>query len=294
MRRVLLQVRSGWLTSVLAQLIVNERSRRGRELGTFVRVALRDAGIDSVEEGRPADVVDGVDCIVCAGGDGTLLSGVGAAIARGLPLGVVPLGTFNELARTLSIPLDIRGAVRTIAERCQRSIDVGRVNDTYFVNEASIGISSRVTRLQTTDLKRRFGLFGVAATTFSALWHSRPIHAEVRYDGRSEAMRTIQLTVANSHRFGGFLNVADAAIDDGWLDLYSVDIGSMREAFSIARAMFAGRRRDVPGLRVLRAARFDVFTRHDHRITADGEPAGVTPATFEVFPKALRVFAPQY
>jgi len=286
-------LRVSGVAGVLAQLIVNERSGRGRELGGSIRAALQRVGIDAVEGGWPSDVAADADCIVCAGGDGTLIGAIEQAIARDLPIGLVPAGTFNELARTLRMPLDIDGAVKTIAARNERVVDVGLVNGVYFLNEASIGISSRIARLQTTQLKQRFGMFGVFATAFLALRHSRPIRAEVRYDGRSERLRTIQLTVANSHRFGGFLNVAGAAIDDGWLDLYSVDITGPREAFSIAMAMFAGRPRDVPGLRVLRATRFDVMTRREHRITADGEPAGVTPATFEILPKALRIFAPQ-
>jgi diacylglycerol kinase family enzyme len=115
----------------------------------------------------------------------------------------------------------------------------------------------------------------------------------VSYDGKEERLRTIQLTIANSYRFGGFLQVADAAIDDGWLDLYSVDIRNVWEAFNIARAMFAGKRREVPGLRTLRSKRFEIRTHRPHHITADAEPAGMTPAVFEVFPKALRVFVPE-
>ncbi len=106
-------------------------------------------------------------------------------------------------------------------------------------------------------------------------------------------MRTVQLTVANSDRFGGVFSVGDAAIDDGWLDLYSVDIAGPREFFSVARAAFTGERRDTPGLRTLRARSFTVTTRHAHHITADGEAAGTTPARFDVLPKALRVFVPQ-
>ena len=276
-----------------AQLVINLRSGRGRAFAEATREALGNAGIEFVEVAWPSEVVSGAQCIICAGGDGTLLGAIDAAIARNLPLGIIPLGTFNELARTLGIPLDVAGAAQTIAGGHERAIDAARVNGQYFVNEASIGISSRLARLQTPELKQRYGFFSVLATWFSALRYSRPMRAILHYDGQSESVRTIQLTVANSNRFGGFLNVADAAIDDGYLDLYSVDIESLYEAFTIARAMLTGHPFDVPGLRALRSQRFDVVTRRRHHISADGEPAGTTPATFEIFPKALRVFAPQ-
>ncbi len=277
---------------MFAQLVINLHSRRGAQAGPEVRAALHDAGIEFVEGGWPDDIGGRVDCIIAAGGDGTLLSAIARALDRDVPLGVIPLGTFNDLARTLQVPFGIRAAVDVIAQGRERTIDVGRVNGHYFVNESSIGISSRISRLQTGDLKRRFGFLGVLATALQAFRHARPIHAEVIHEGGIERLRTIQLTIANSYHFGGFVSVSDAAIDDGWLDLYSVDIENAWEAFAIGRAMLEGRRKDVPGLRTLRAKRFEVRTHHSHHVTADAEPAGKTPATFEILPKALRVLVP--
>ncbi|HUZ50737.1 MAG TPA: YegS/Rv2252/BmrU family lipid kinase [Candidatus Dormibacteraeota bacterium] len=276
-----------------AYLAINERSRRGRTLADNVREALAVHGVDVVE-GDGALRTGGFDCVIGAGGDGTAAGLIATAIERGVPLGIVPLGTFNELARTLGIPLDIEGAIHLIASGHERRIDIGRVNGAYFVNEASIGISSRITRLQTPELKQRFGFVGVLGTAFQAFRHARPIHV-LAYDDRDrcERFRTIQLTIANSHRFGGLVSVEAAAIDDGWLDLYSVEIDTALEAFPIAYAMIQGKPHAVPGLRTLRSARFRIETRHPHHIVADGEPAGFTPALFEVLPKALRVFAPQ-
>ncbi len=278
---------------MLAQLVLNPHSRRGREAAAQVRETLGRAGIIVVEDGWPAEIAPEADCIVSAGGDGTLLGAIDAAIARGLPIGIIPLGTFNELARTLGVPLEIEAAVRVIAERRERAIDVASVNGVRFVNEASIGISSRITRLQTPELKQRFGVFGIVGTAVQAFRHARPIHVEVEHDGGRERLRTVQLTIANSHRFGGVVSVADAAIDDGWLDLYSVDIRTFRQAFAVARALLAGKRTQADGLRTIRAHAFTLRTRHAHRITADGEAAGVTPARFELQPKALRVYVPQ-
>lgn len=278
---------------MFALLTVNEHSRRGRELGPVVRRALRDRGIEFVEGRSLDDAARDVDCVIAAGGDGTLVRAIAVALAHGVPLGIIPLGTFNDLARTLGLPLDVEGAVDVIAAGAQRFIDVSRVNGHYFVNEASIGISSRITRLQTPEVKQRFGWLGVVGTALQAFRHSRPIHCEVISNGTRAAFRTIQLTIANSNRFGGLVNVQDAAIDDGWLDLYSVDIDHPSKAFGIARALLAGKREPVPGLRTLRSKRFDVRTRHPHRIAADGEEAGTTPAVFEVMPKALRVYVRQ-
>lgn len=278
---------------MFALLSINEHARRGRELGPLVRETLHARGIEFVEGATPDDAIQSVDCIIAAGGDGTLVRAVATAVARGIPLGIIPLGTFNELARTLGVPLDVVGAVDVIAGGVQRTIDVARVNGHYFVNEASIGVSSRIAWLQTPEVKQRFGFLGVIGTALQAYRHARPIHCEVRYDGATAAFRTVQLTIANSNRFGGFVSVQDAAIDDGWLDLYSIDIDGPLSAIQVTRALLAGRREPGPGLRTLRSRSFEVCTRHRHRIAADGEPAGTTPALFEVLPQALRVYVRQ-
>jgi diacylglycerol kinase (ATP) len=281
--------------SVRVVVVVNVGSRRGHDLGEVALEELRKRGIEivSVHNESHKIVEPHVDAIVVVGGDGTVTHAIPRALKAGIPVGIVPVGTFNELARTLEIPLDVAGACDLIAAGHARSIDVGRVNGSFFLAEASIGISSRAARWQNTEIKRRYGALGVIATALQAIAHARPMRVEVHYDSHVMHLRTMQLTIANSHRFGGVFAVSDAAIDDGWLDLYSVQIDHLREAIAVVWAFMRGRRKAVPGLRVLRAHKFVVRTRHRHHISADGEPAGKTPATFDVLPKALRVFSPE-
>lgn len=277
-----------------ALVVVNRRSRSGSQVGAVAKATLSALGIETAFfEDRPAAATPACDCIVSVGGDGTLVRVIRRAIAAGVPVGIVPAGTFNELARTLGIPLGTAAACAVIAAGHARAIDVGIVNGVHFVNEASIGISSRAARFQTTDLKRRFGFLAVAVTALRALWYARPMYAEIAYDDRLVTSKTIQLTIANSNRFGGVFSVYDAAVDDGWLDLYSVEISGFWKALSLARVVLQGKRESVPGLLTLRATQFAVRQHRRHHITADGEPAGTTPATFRVLPKALRVYVPE-
>jgi diacylglycerol kinase family enzyme len=162
----------------------------------------------------------------------------------------------------------------------------------YYLNEASLGISSRAARWQSATEKQRFGLLAIARSALHAIGHIRPFYAEILFDGRRERLRTVQLTVANSNHFGGLINVDDAAIDDGWLDLYSVEIDDLASILAVGGAVLSGKRRAAHGLRAYRSTAFTVSTRRPHRIVADGEPAGTTPARFEIVSRALRVFAP--
>lgn len=271
-----------------AQLVVNPQSRRGGQIADAVRAAMRGTGVELVDNAT----ANGIEAIVVVGGDGTLAGQIPRALDLDVPIGLVPGGTFNDLARTLAIPTDVNAACDVIAAGRTRAVDVAHVNGAYYVTEASIGISSRISRLQRSADKQRFGLFAVIATALQAFWHARPIHAEIAYDGKTERFKTIQLTVANSERFGGLVTVEGSSIDDGWLDLYAVEIESIFEFFSVVAAIVAHKRREVWGLRTYRARAFEVTTRHAHRISADGEPAGVTPARFALAPKKLKIFAP--
>jgi diacylglycerol kinase (ATP) len=271
-------------------LFVNPRSRRGRALGAAVRVELTRNGIEPVQSAAGGHI----DAVVVAGGDGTVARQIPHAIELDVPIGIVPLGTFNDLARTLAIPLDLAAACALIASGKTRRIDVARVNGVYYTTEASLGISSRIARLQKPADKQRFGFGAIVLSVLRAIWFARPFRAEIAYDGDRASLKTIQLTVANSQNFGGIITVDGAAIDDGWLDLYAVDdVGLWPAIRAVLAAVLAHQGRSAEGVRTFRSTAFSVSTRRRHRITADGEPAGTTPARFEILPGAVRVFAPE-
>jgi diacylglycerol kinase (ATP) len=273
---------------VRALLVLNEKSRRGARDGQLVRRTLEECGVECVRDPHARDV----EAVIAAGGDGTVVQTLPLAIDRGVPLGIVPLGTFNDLAHTLDLPMEIAAACEVITSGRTRTLDLGRVNGVSYVNEASIGLSARIARRQTPDVKQRFGVFGLIATTLQSIRHASTITVEVEYDGRTERFRTMQLTIANSGRFGGIIERADASIDDGWLDLYSVEVRNWLQAIAVARKIIARDPRSGKGLRTRRSKAFRVLTRHAHQVAADGEPAGTTPALFEVVPRALRVLVP--
>ena len=282
-------------------LLMNPQARRGEEFRPAVMEAFAKAdckviaeppGLDDGGTALMKQYRDAVDCVVVGGGDGTLIAAIPGLIETRLPLGILPLGTFNDLARTLSIPLAPAAAVDVIVAASLRAIDVGRVGDRYFLNEASMGISTRIARRQTPEIKKRFGFLAIIATTLNTLRFSRPFSVEVRYEGKQERFRTVQLTVANSHRFGGFITDKSAAIDDGMLDLYSLELKRWTDVLPLFGKIIRGNISQARAVRDRRAATFEVRTTRPHHIFTDGEPAGMTPAIFEVVPKALQVYVP--
>ena len=283
-----------------ALLMINARARLGAERTSEIERAFNAAGCEVVTESLAArsahEVLEGLrdtfDVAVVGGGDGTIRASLAAFVGRPIPLGVIPLGTFNDLARTLGIPLQPAEAVEVIVSGRRRPIDVGCVNGEYFLTEASLGISTHIARRQTPEVKRTFGVVSAITTTATTIWHVRPFHATVAHDGRVEQLRTVQVTVANSFHFGGLITNRTASIDDGQLELYSLRIERWTDAFRLVKPILKQEVRDSPAVTMRRSTSFEIRTRRPRHIFADGEPVALTPATFEVLPHAITVCVP--
>jgi diacylglycerol kinase (ATP) len=234
-----------------------------------------------------------VDLVVVGGGDGALHLAVQGLVETGLPLGVLPMGTANNLARTLGIPADPVTACDIIARGHRRSIDLGWVNGRYFFTTASIGLSVRITEELSADAKRRWGPFAYVLTAIRVARRTRPFHARIKWPGGERDSRTVQVVVGNGRYYGNALPVAeDAAIDDARLDLYSLEVSHWWRLLAIAPALRHGRHGEKDQVEALRATEFEITTRTPRSIALDGELGGETPALFRVVPRALDVFAP--
>jgi YegS/Rv2252/BmrU family lipid kinase len=234
-----------------------------------------------------------VDAVIIGGGDGTLNAAVEGLVDAQVPLGILPLGTANDLARTLGIPPSLSVACEIIATGIVRRIDLGWVNGKYFFNVASLGLSVEITQKLTKTRKRRWGVLAYAITALQAIWQARPINAEIRLNNRSIRVKTIQIAVGNGRHYGGGMTVVhDATIDDDRLDLYSLEIRHWWQLLALLPAMRHGRHATLPGVRALHGQDIQVYTRKPLPINTDGEITTYTPARFCVIPKALPVLVP--
>ncbi len=281
---------------------MNTRSRGGKDAHDTAARILEDEGFHlTSEDCADSDALQAairraagsVDVVVLGGGDGTMNAAAPALLESGLPLGVLPLGTANDLARTLGIPLDLEGAARVIADGHVRRIDLGEVNGRYFFNVASIGLSVDVTRELTQETKRRWGRLGYPIATFRALWRMRPFHAEIRHDGCVDRVRAIQIAIGNGRHYGGGMTVEeDARIDDGRLDLYSIEFAQFWRLLLIYPAFRAGRHGLWREVRTAACTEVEIRTRRPRPVNTDGELVTRTPARFSIRKGALAVLVP--
>jgi len=288
-----------------ALVIANRHSRRGRAGLDAVLERLRAGGIEldlaEPRGGRRSigrlirERAAGSDLVVLGGGDGTMNAAAEALLETGLPLAILPLGTGNDLARTLGVPLDPLAAAEVAAGGTTRRIDLGRVNDKHFFNVASIGLSVRVAEALTGEVKRRLGTFGYPVTVYRVLKEGRAFRAEIRPAGDDAplALDAIQLAVGNGRFYGGGLVVDERAeIDDHLLHLYALRPRPLWRLAARALAFRRGQHDDPGAVEALAGRSFEVVTDRPMRVNTDGEITTRTPARFSVVPAALEVLVP--
>jgi diacylglycerol kinase (ATP) len=286
-----------------ALLLVNPRARRGAEGAEEIAARLRRAGLDLIVEraGDPAAYAGlvrhharSVDRVIAAGGDGSINLVVQTLVQVGLPLGIIPLGTANNMARTVGLPLDLEGAVAVAAGPHRRAVDLGRVNGRWFCTTASIGLSVQITEELSPEAKRRWGPVAYVITALKVLRRSHPFHADIAWDGGVRHTRTVQIVVGNGRHYGAALTVApEATIDDATLDLYSLEVNHWWELLKVAPFLKSGTHVHRPEVEALRAEVLEIRTRRPMPIDLDGELGAETPGRFEVVPRALEVFTPE-
>lgn len=288
-------------------MIVNVRSRRGALHHEAVRRRFEDRGW-SVEAhlvhdpGRElAEVVprvvgrsldDGPRLVVVGSGDGTVASVVGHLAHRPVVLGYLPLGTTNNFGRSLGLPLTPDAAVDVVTGGKVADVDLGVVNDTYFANLVSIGISSAVAGRTPHELKRRIGRGAYAVTSARVLLRHKPFVAEVSSGTTTWRVRTHQLNIANGAVHAGAPIAADASLDDRLLIAYALGGPSrLSTARSTARQALTPRQ-PIERKGYLLGGDFTVTTDRPLALDVDGELRGHTPARIHVAAQALNVMVP--
>lgn len=282
-----------------ALVLINARSRRGADDVTAALDTLREAGLEvlALRLSSSGDVGPLIrehrtlaDLVVLGGGDGTMNAGAEALVETRLPLGILPLGTANDLARSLSIPTDPRAAAAIIGQGRTRRIDLGKANDKLFFNIATMGLSAKLARTVTPELKRRFGplAYGVA---MARLGTGRPFRARISVDGETVELKAIQIAVGNGRYHGGGVVVhEEAEIDDQTLHVYALAAQGRWQLLKNLPWLVTGQHELVDGVVTLAGRTCMVTTDEPMRVNTDGELTTMTPVRFEVVPQALEVF----
>ena len=274
------------------------------EQGPRLREALADSADIALSEG-PGEahrlaaeaVAQGRDLVIAAGGDGTInevVQGLAADFAR-VRLGIIPLGTGNDLARTLGVPLDPVQALAALHVRPERSLDLIRVvteNDSrYCINVAAGGFSGQVDEALTDELKASWGPLAYVRGAIAVLPDLTGYQTTLAYDdGSWESIDALNVIVANGRTCAGGIQVApEADPTDGLLDVVVVRYASLLDLATVAASLLTGDYRDRTEVSHRRVQRVRVASKPGMWFNGDGELFTNEPVTFSVEPGVLRI-----
>lgn len=295
-------------------LLVNPAARSGAHTHAATRAAERLRGHDVqtalISGGSAAEssallraaIEAGVDAVAVAGGDGTVNLALQEVAGTGIPLGIIPSGTGNDLATTLGLrELDATAAADAIAGGRTRTFDLARVTradgtHAHFGTVLASGFDSRVNdRANAMRWPRGGSRYTIALLAEFATLAGIPYEVDLeRADGSRERVSgdLVMATVGNGRTYGGGIPICpDADPDDGLLDVVLVRPGGRLRLLRMLPRVYKGAHASVPEVsfhrvRSVRLAAAGVTA------YADGDPIGALPLTVDVAPGALRAFVP--
>lgn len=284
-------------------LLINPSSAHGHTLKLLPqieqeldarRIPFRVERTRGLEDGvaRALGAAEAGEVPVVLSGDG-LIGAIGGALAGSeTPLGIVPGGRGNDLARVLGIPTDPAAAVAVLAAGQTRRIDVGEVNGKRFLGIVSVGFDSEANRLAN-ETKWLRGNLVYAYAGVRTLLGWKPGRFTIQAGERRERFTGYSVSVANSKAFGGGMFIApDADLSDGEFDVVTVgEVGKLRFLGNLPK-VFKGTHVEEDEVRVFRASRLELSASQPFPVYADGEHLTDLPAKLRILPQALSVIVP--
>ncbi|RUS52527.1 hypothetical protein QI30_17375 [Kurthia sp. 3B1D] len=285
-----------------AMIIINPTS--GKEQGTScieqLKKQLAHYEVTVCETQKEGDATDfakeackqQLDLVVLVGGDGTVHEGInGLAEQTYRPkVGVVPLGTVNDFARALSIPLDVEGAIACIGGPSVE-VDIGKLNGRYFTNVVAIGSLPDSVGNVSSEQKSMLGSLAYAWEGTKAAFQHETYSFDIDADGQQFSEESLLVLVALTNSVGGMSTIADqAAVDDGYLHGFVVKSGSVLTIAKLMTKIAAGTFRDDKDVHAFRAHQMTINGPSDIQLNVDGDMMEHLPAHFSILPKHITVY----
>jgi YegS/Rv2252/BmrU family lipid kinase len=267
-----------------------------RAAGCEVDVVFTDAPGGAVDLAR-AGVESGVDAIAVYGGDGTMMQTVEGMRPCDIPLGLIPGGTGNLLARNLGLPQRLRDAALVVATGSPRKIDLGQWQSEgrtrYFAVACGAGYDAQLMAGTTGPAKRRWGMGAYVQYVVRTMGTIRPLPFNVTVDGEARVLQAALVVVANCRTIvPPFLGLGpDIRYDDGWLNVVALRARGMKHAAAVVFKLLRNAADDAD---IVRLRGRDVRIEADpvQPVQLDGEPDGRTPFRATILPKGLKILMP--
>lgn len=240
---------------------------------------------------------EGYKGVIAVGGDGTVhevLNGIIKADAEDMPLGIIPLGTGNDLARTLQVPFDLREAVRTIKGGCRTAIDIGEDCDGYFSIILGIGFPADVMHHTNTVQNAIKGPLAIFLSVYKVLSKLRPYKIKMKLDSATIEEEVMGIFILNTRFTGGGMQIVPtAAYNDGLLDIMVLKKMSRLDVILTIPKVYKGKHLNHPKVSFYRSQTIEIESTEPMRKTFDGNVYGLTPLRTKIMPRRLSVIVPE-
>ena len=234
------------------------------------------------------------DLIVACGGDGTVNEVVkGIMISeKKLPLAILAGGTVNDFANYLEMPKTAVGFYKLIKRNEQVDVDIGKVNDGYFVNVVAGGLLTKIAYQATSDMKAVLGrlAYYLEALKEIASEGLDPVNVKIVSEEFVSEEKILLFVVSNSSSIGGFKKLApEASILDGLLDVVLIKNADLAELANIFVNVLTGEHIRHPKVTYYKTRELTINSQNNIFIDIDGEFGGELPVHFKVMPKSLKI-----
>ncbi|UOQ91751.1 diacylglycerol kinase family lipid kinase [Halobacillus shinanisalinarum] len=232
------------------------------------------------------------DLIVSLGGDGTLNETINGLVDQQHrpKLGIIPLGTVNDFARALQIPLDPEEAIKVLQSDLTKKVDVGRFNDQYFVNIVAVGALAEASYDVTPEQKTKFGTLAYVVEGLKTLASTQTYPLRIEHDEKVWEGDSFLFLAALTNSTAGFEKLSpQAKVNDGLLHCYIIENVNMIRMASIASSMVRGELRNQKDVEYFTAGKLNIASPEDLVTNVDGEEGDRLPVSIEVKPQHIEV-----
>ena len=234
------------------------------------------------------------DVVVAVGGDGTVNEVFNGLVGTQAAFGIIPAGTGNGFARELGLPLQPAEACRVLAEGNMKNMDVGVVNDRYFLGTAGIGFDAMISKFVGERLGALRGMWLYFAAGVFTFYKYTPQLVNVEIDSETVEIAPLLIAVANTARYGGTARIApDAKPDDGLLDVCIIrEMGAARLLWHLHK-LFTGKHIRLPDVTMYKGKNITIVAPDPIPVHVDGEAIDSSSRVeFTLLPNAIKVLIP--
>jgi YegS/Rv2252/BmrU family lipid kinase len=258
---------------------------------------LEISSLKEIDHYLPEEINKKIDTVISAGGDGTLNRIINHLAYCQIPLGIVPNGTANILAQSLDIPMDIVKALDVIRTGNIKTIDLGKVNETYFSVTSGCGLDATMIKNTHRELKKKYGIFAYVINIFNALQYQRKASYKLIIDGKKVRKRGINIIFINTGNILGDLISFKPGYShhDDFIDICIYSPDNYADYIPILLDLISGDKEKARAQKAYHYKGKEIYFQCSPSmpIHIDGDIAATPPVTVKSCPKALKVVVPE-